>query len=330
LSKKLAAPPVAIDLFCGAGGSSWGARNAGAKILAGFDMWSLAGEVYKDNFPEARFYESSLENIDPTAVAKELGRVDLMLASPECTNHSVARGTDDRDEKSKETALQVTRFAEAIKPRWIVIENVGGMKSWSMYGVFLDGLAGLGYHTREQILNAARLGVPQSRKRLFILCDKQNKPSPIPMSTATPISAREVIDWNGTHKYSPLHQEKRAEGTLERAYRAIQALGSREPFLLVYYGTDKGGGWQSVDVPLRTITTLDRFALVRPNGGDHEMRMLQPPELRAAMGMPKAFRLRHGNRRERIKLLGNAVCPPVMRRVVSNMTRSSASDRHDR
>ncbi|WP_223201951.1 hypothetical protein, partial [Streptococcus pneumoniae] len=59
---------------------------------------------------------------------------------------------------------------------------------------------------------------------------------------------------------TPLFTRDRAKGTLERAERAIKELGPNEPFLLVYYGSDKAGGWQSLDRPLRTVTTLDRFA----------------------------------------------------------------------
>ncbi len=59
----------AIDLFSGAGGSSWGARSAGVQIVAGFDMWELAGQVYKDNFPEARFYSGRLEDLDVQSAA---------------------------------------------------------------------------------------------------------------------------------------------------------------------------------------------------------------------------------------------------------------------
>jgi DNA (cytosine-5)-methyltransferase 1 len=194
------------------------------------------------------------------------------------------------------------------------------MRSWVRYDAFLAGLAALGYQIRVQTLNAALFGVAQSRKRLFILCDKEARPPSIQPRDAPLISARDIINWNGSYQYSPLHKDGRAEDTLERAARAIRDVGSTEPFLLVYYGTDKAGGWQKVDVPLRTVTTLDRFAVVRPNGGDHEMRMLQPDELKLAMGMPKAFRLRHGNRRERVKLLGNAVCPPVMEAVVRGLS----------
>jgi DNA (cytosine-5)-methyltransferase 1 len=100
----------------------------------------------------------------------------------------------------------------------------------------------------------------------------------------------------------------------------MTAVGVNSPFLLVYYGSDHGGGWQSLSRPLRTITTLDRFALVKPSANGHVMRMLQVPELQAAMGMPPAMRLSIGTRRDRIKMIGNAVCPAVMRHVIETLT----------
>ncbi len=134
--------------------------------------------------------------------------------------------------------------------------------------------------------------------------------------------AGDVINKDGTYRTSPLWTGNRAEATLTRARRAIAKLGAGRPFLLVYYGSDGAGGWQRLNVPLRTVTTLDRFAYVRRNGARvYEMRMLQVPELKRAMGFPKAFKLLHGARRDRIHLLGNAVSPPVMRAVVSALTR---------
>jgi DNA (cytosine-5)-methyltransferase 1 len=119
--------------------------------------------------------------------------------------------------------------------------------------------------------------------------------------------------------FSPLKGNGRARATLARARRAIKELGEDEPFLIVYYGSDAMGGWQRVDRPLRTITTLDRFALVRPNGSGHEMRMLQPSELAAAMGFPDDYKWVETCRRNRIKLVGNAVSPLLMKAVVQNL-----------
>ena len=74
-------------------------------------------------------------------------------------------------------------------------------------------------------------------------------------------------------------------------------------------------------MPLRTVTTLDRFAFVKPSRSGHLMRMLQVPELKTAMGMPKRLVIKHYVRRDGVKQTGNAVCPPVMRRVVASLVR---------
>ncbi len=308
-----------VDLFCGAGGSSWGARAAGAEIVAGFDSWELAGKVYQDNFSEASFHHGPIEGFSRQAI-KSLGKIDLMLASPECTNHSPAKGNKPRCERSRETAFQVTRFAGILNPRWIVIENVVNMRNWKRYNEFLDELHSLGYHTRAQVLTASDFGVPQRRRRLFLVCDREQQPVEVRPTSRKPPPASRVVNTNGKYNYSPLRTKKRAKATLERAKRAMKEVGRDTPFLIVYYGSDHAGGWQRMSDPLRTITTLDRFALVKPDGRGHVMRMLQVPELRKAMGMPASFRLDHGTRRDRIRMLGNAVCSPVMKSVVQRIS----------
>jgi len=300
-----------IDLFCGIGGSSLGAQDAGVQILAGFDMWQLAGNVYKVNFPKAKFYPYRLQDINPLSVKNELGEIDLILASPECTSHSVARGNREKDKESLNLAYEVLRFADVLNPRWIVIENVTSMKRWDKYPDFLKRL-GDKYKYLEQSLIASDFGVPQSRRRLFIICDREQKPTPItPPQNITARFASQVLSMNGVYNFSPLETKKRARATIERAYRAFKVLGKKEPFLLVYYGSDAAGGWQPLNVPLRTITTIDRFALVKPKGTGkgHLMRMLQPPELQAAMGFPEEFNLTEALGEIRFTCLGMLSVP---------------------
>ena len=311
----------AIDLFCGLGGSSRGLAQAGIEVIAGFDLWDVAGSVYMENFPDAWFYEGKLEDWNVKNVRRQLGKIDLITASPECTNHSPAKGNKPRCEKSKETAFQVIRYAKAFNPRWLIIENVVSMRNWKRYKEFIKELGpdGLGYYVTEFIIDASDFGVPQSRRRLFIVCDKEKEPVIKIPKIRKKINANEIILKNSDYQFSPLRTETRAGATLERADRAISRLGKDGEFLLVYYGSDAAGGWQSLDRPLRTITTLDRFAYVRPAGNGHEMRMLQIPELKAAMGM-KRHKVKQGTRRERIKMLGNGVCPPVMKSIVKSLT----------
>ena len=312
-------------MFAGVGGSSCGAQMAGVEVVAAIDTWTLARKTYQDNFEGVTYYKHKCETLSPERVRDEVGDVQMVIASPECTNHTCAKGSAERSEKSKNTAFQVVRFAKVLKPRWIVVENVIHMRGWERYERWKMKLSDLGYNLQEQVLNSADFNVPQSRKRLFVTGDLEAEPPlvKVPIVRKT-LPVDSVINKNGAYRFSQLRADKRAEATLERADRAIEALGSNSAFLLVYYGTDGAGGWQRVNAPLRTITTVDRFAYVRPDGeGQHEMRMLQVPELQKAMGFPDDYRLEHGTRRDKIKLLGNAVCPPVIRAVVETLTQNS-------
>jgi len=310
-----------LDLFAGCGGSSWGAKESGVHLIAAVDSWTLARNTYVDNFSGVKFYCKPIESIDPIEIEREVGKIDLILASPECTSHTCARGNSPRSENSRMTAFEVVRFARVLKPRWMVIENVVHMRKWDKYRAFLDTIRQeLKYQVREQILNANAFGVPQSRRRLFILCDRDNLPPSVTSKPDIPkILAKDIVDSDGNYAYSPLVTDRRAKPTLERAERAFSNIGRDQPFLIVYYGSDAAGGWQLLDRPLRTVTTLDRFAYVKPSGGGHLMRMLQVPEIKVAMGFPHQYKLMYGTRRDKIHLLGNAVCPPVMSAIIQTL-----------
>jgi DNA (cytosine-5)-methyltransferase 1 len=316
----------AIDLFAGVGGSSCGARSAEVKVVAAVDRWALARDTYKSNFPGVRFLVEKCEAVRLHTLKKSVGTVDLIMASPECTSHTCAKGNAPRSEMSRRTAFQVIRFARFFKPRWIVVENVVHMRSWKSYDSWLKQLRDLGYNVKDQVINAADHGVPQARRRLFVVCDLDPVPSEVKPTVKQRKTAASVIKKNGIFKFSDLQSAGRAAATLQRAGRALAAVGDRGSFLLVYYGSDAAGGWQRLNVPLRTLTTLDRFAYVRPTKRGHEMRMLQVPEIKAAMGFPDEYVMEHGTRREKIKLLGNAVCPPVMAAVVRTLTLSNGAD----
>jgi DNA (cytosine-5)-methyltransferase 1 len=312
--------PISIlDMFCGAGGSSLGARLAGADVIHGIDAWELAARTFKDNFESATVSTRELgpDSQPPQYIRR--GDVDLLLASPECTNHSPAKGAKPRSEDSRLTSHYVLNFAKRLNPHWIILENVVQIRNWQGYSSLINGLRNLGYHVRSEVLDAADFGVPQSRRRLFLLCDRDRDPPHVASRAKRRRTAADAIHLGGPWPSQPLYAPGRALPTIERAERAIAALGRRHPFLIVYYGSDGAGGWQPIDRPLRTLTTLDRFGLVTWDAGEPMLRMLQVDELKCAMGIPKAFRFEHGSRRDKIKMLGNGVCPPVMQAVVETM-----------
>lgn len=314
-------PVHALDLFCGAGGSSQGAVQAGAVLVGAIDAWDLATRTLKSNHPGAAVYTERLgprSRPDKTLVKRG---VELLLASPECTNHSVAKGSAPRSEESKRSANYILNYVRDLEPTWIVLENVVQMRDWHGYHPLIEKLGRLGYGVTPQVLDAAEFGVPQTRRRLFLLCRRGSAPALVPVPQgAGRVHAKSFIDLGSKWPSRPLRSDGRAKATLGRAERAIAELGEGRPFLIVYYGTDGAGGWQPLDRPIRTLTTLDRFGLVTWCGGVPHLRMLQVDELRVAMGFPLAYKFEYGTRRDQVRMLGNGVCPPVMDAVVRHLT----------
>lgn len=307
--------PTFVDLFCGAGFGARGAVQGGGIPLLGLDAWGLATQTYKTNFPSADIITERIENVDIASLGKRY-RPDVLLTSPECTSHSIARGAKPGLESSRETAIGIVPWVEAMSPRWVIVENVNRMKKWNRHNELVQTIESLGYKVSDLLLNSADFGSAQARKRMFLVCDRLK-------TTVTeqqlrslvehkPLVARDIIEWDEGYRSTPLFKAGRAKPTIERAERAIAALGRGVPFIIVYYGSDYAGGWQSVDVPLRTVTTVDRFALVTWRDDESYMRMLQPSELMRAMSAHQNHLLLHGNRRDKVKLCGNGVCSDVM------------------
>lgn len=314
-----------IDLFCGGGGSSWGAKDAGFEMVGAVDAWEVATKTYEDNFPTAagNVVTTRLDDNSGPDVFKNIGSVDLILASPECTHHSIARGSRPRDEESRRSGWFVMPFIEEMRPRWVVLENVAPMRGWPGFEDLIARLKRCGYRNpRIQILDASDFGVPQARRRMFVVCDRQRDPDEVrPNPFDRKRTARSILDPNGTWPTTMLRSQRRAPSTIERVENGIRHFGRGTDFITVYYGSDKAGGFQSLDRPLRTLTTVDRFGLIQWKDDEPTIRMLQVPEIRRGMGLPDAFKLNFGSRRDKIKLMGNGVCAPVMRKVVETLIR---------
>lgn len=304
-----------VDLFCGGGFGARGAVRGGGTPLLGLDAWELATQTYQANFPDADIITDRIENVDIASLGERYNP-DVLLTSPECTSHSIARGAKPGTEQSRETALGIVPWIEAMEPRWVIVENVNRMKKWDRHNELVSTIEEFGYSVSDLYLNAADFGGAQARKRMFLVCDREGtkvtNQELMNIINQRTMSARDIIDWDGSYRSSRLYKEGRASATIERAERAIAELGRGIPFIIVYYGSDYAGGWQRIDAPLRTITTVDRFGLVTWQGNVPYLRMLQPMELKLAMGAGEEHVLPYGSRREKVKLCGNGVCSDVM------------------
>lgn len=220
-----------LDIFSGAGGSSVGARLAGIEMAGAIDMSALAIDTYRANFPQTHVVTDRLENVDLAKFRKQIGEINLLLASPECTNHTCAKGAAPRDENSRATAMLTLEYARKFRPRWLVLENVVHMRPWPRYRELCDALREMGYNLAEQVLDASDFGVAQTRRRLFIVGDREMSPG---LAThrrrGRRRSAKSILDAAGTWETSRLFVRERAKGTIERARRGFKALGNDAGF----------------------------------------------------------------------------------------------------
>lgn len=182
------------DMFCGAGGSSIGASGVpGVQLKLALNHWRRAIETHQHNFDAVAHDCADVSATDP----RRYRPTDLLWASPECTNHSLAKGrsrasTDpnlfesdrERDrrwsaERSRATMFDVVRFAERHQYAGIVVENVVDARQWVLWPSWWQAMELLGYQGRSVYLNSGHFeGVPQSRDRMYVVWWRRGATAP--------------------------------------------------------------------------------------------------------------------------------------------------------
>lgn len=290
---------TAADLFAGAGGFSTGARMAGAHVAWAANHWPTAVEWHTSNHPDTAHACQDLQQCDFTQAPAH----DMLLASPACQGHSRARGADKpHHDAQRSTAWAVVTCAEVHRPAVVLVENVPEFADWTLYPAWCAAMHALGYALQPMMIDAADHGVPQHRRRLFVVATQSRHPITLNLPQREHVAIGSAIDWQaGT--WSRIDKPGRSAKTLQRIDSGRRH-GQR--FVMPYYGSGSGLTGRSLDRPLGTVTTRARWAVV---DGDR-MRMLSVDENRAAMGFPADYRLPQ-QPAQALHLLGNAVCPPV-------------------
>lgn len=267
---------IAVDMFCGAGGTSTGLLQAceelGAEVeLVAINHWEPAIATHSKNHPNVHHICQSVEQIDPLQVIPG-GRVDLLVASPECRHHSTARGGRPIHDQKRASAWYILRWAELLWIENILIENVPEFQKWGplnrrgkriksregeLYQAFLQALRGLGYTLEFKILNHADYGDATTRRRLFIIARKGLKSIVWPRKTYSPEKHRpafKVIDWNLPGESIFNRKKKLAAKTIERIAAGLEKFAGpwAEPFLTILRGTGKA---RSIHRPIPSLTT---------------------------------------------------------------------------
>lgn len=181
--------PRVLDLFCGAGGMSLGFRNAGCTIIGGIERERWPADTHTANFPECIFDlgPTDICDIEPSDLGIERDSIDILIGGPPCQGFSIVGQPKIRDlgiererDRKNRLYLQYIKFLKYFKPRYFVIENVPGMKTFKKQRFLADVLKQLreaGYEVPEpRVLVATHYGVPQVRQRLFIIGRRKDLP----------------------------------------------------------------------------------------------------------------------------------------------------------
>ncbi|MGB9380010.1 DNA cytosine methyltransferase [Candidatus Binatus sp.] len=208
--------PRCIDLFAGAGGLAEGFRQAGWNIIAAVDNDPSAVATFRMNFPRTKFFEKDIRNVSPPmlmrAAGVKCGELECLLGGPPCQSFSYNNHARTASSQRARLFRQYLRIVKKILPQTIVMENVPGMLTvgdGAIVRAIRRGLEKLGYEVGIRILFAEDFGVPQERRRVFIVATRlgweetlfprgSHGPSPKPSANANPL----------VHHWKPCHGKK--------------------------------------------------------------------------------------------------------------------------
>lgn len=291
---------TAIDLFCGAGGLSEGFRQAGFNVLAGNDIDPYAAETFATSHPEAQFLQGPVEDFSAqaflNAVGMEKGELDCLVGGPPCQAFSVYNHQRGMHDKRSGLFQEYLRIVEGIMPKWVVMENVTGIKSaghGQAVEEILSGLARLGYGTDTRILRAEEYGVPQERRRIFFVGNRLGLTVRWPISTHGPGLKPFVSVWDAIGDLPPLINGENPE----------RPLTYRTPPMSDYQAHLRGNARQVTNhaAPRLAPINLKRMKYISEGGSWRDI----PFELLPA-GMKSARRCDHTKRYGRLRRNGLA------------------------
>lgn len=166
----------AVDLFSGAGGMSCGFEQAGFRILAGNDLMAAAGDSFKLAHPGAEFYLRPIERVSGKELLLNLGiapgALDCLIGGPPCQAFSVYNHKRSMDDGRSQLFRHYVRLVSELRPKTLVMENVTGMLSLDgglALRQAINSLSSLGYKVEHRVLKAEEFGVPQERRRVFLV-----------------------------------------------------------------------------------------------------------------------------------------------------------------
>ncbi len=259
---------LVVDLFAGGGGASTGIEKAiGRPVDIAINHDPEAISLHQANHPQTQHFCSDVFEVDPLAVCKGQP-VGMLWASPDCKHFSKAKGGKPVSKKIRSLAWVVVKWAKAVQPRIIFLENVEEFQTWGPLGAdnrpcpnrkgntfkrWKKSLENLGYAVEHRELRACDYGAPTIRKRLFLVarCDGQPIVWPTPTHADPKVenlrarkrgekrkpawrTAAECIDWSIPAPSIFERKKELAEATCKRIAKGLMryVIEAKEPFIV--------------------------------------------------------------------------------------------------
>lgn len=288
---------IVVDLFAGGGGASTGIEQAiGRAVDVAVNHDAQAISLHQANHPQTRHFCSDVFEVDPITVTDGMP-VGLLWASPDCKHFSKAKGGKPVSKKIRSLAWVVIKWAKAVRPRIICLENVEEFQTWGpladdgrpcpqrkgqTFREWKQQLQELGYTVEHRELRACDYGAPTIRKRLFLVarCDggaivwptathaQPDKRGKVPAGMKPWRTAADCIDWSIAAPSIFERSKPLADATCRRIAKGVMryVVNAAEPFIVQYYSAKSHGDDRTACLgsPLPTQTTENRFGLTVP------------------------------------------------------------------
>jgi DNA (cytosine-5)-methyltransferase 1 len=340
-----------VDLFCGAGGFSLGAVQAGFKIVGSFDKDPILTSSYDKNFSRSNLRNWDLSLASGKDISSVAGQIDGVIGGPPCQAFSLI-GRRSTTDPRRELLGDFFRIVREVSPKFFVVENVTGLLVGNARNVLEDAVSvvpGSYKIVGPFVLNAADFGAATSRKRMFlvgyrpdhvdVLSEDDFKPKLIvqanvkdaisDLALASQIGESNGFDvWRIRQKGRPNNycaKLRSHDGTFTGHNRTSHSTDVIARFRSVKQGsTDKVGrhprlAWDGLCPTLRAGTGNDRgsYQSVRPLH-PKENRVITAREAARLQGFPDSF-LFHPTVWHSFRMIGNSVSPFVARAVLSTI-----------
>ena len=297
-----------IDLFCGCGGLSLGFQNVDYNIVAAFDYWDVALNIYQKNFDHP-VYKRDLSDLTDLSDFEAL-QPNILIGGPPCQDYSTA---GHRDETRGRAALTISyaRIVEYIRPKYFLMENVAVIEKSETLKVVNKIFKDAGYGLTQLTLDASKCGVPQTRKRYITFGVLGGKDG----------DALEIFTHNQSEKSMTMRDYFGDSLGFEYYFRVPTSYKRR--------------GIYSIDEPSMTIRGVDRPVPKGYKGHpadpvplSPDIRSLTPQERSWIQTFPKDF-IWEGSKTNLNQAIGNAV-PVKLGEYIANCIKEYISEHETR